>query len=220
MASTDYQMGQLNNHRIYDRPTQHWPTYDHEQPNIHVYPDWAAMQVYYGQRVAIPPYFNSAVTSGHAPHPYMWGPPQPMMPPYGAPYAVYAHGGVYAHPGVPLAAPPLSIDSPAKSSGNTDRGLMKKLKGFDGLAMSLGNNSTESGEGEADHEHLTDHVNSGETEGSSDGSDGNTTGAGQNGGKRSRGGSPNFGKSQFTFYSLTSVLLDHYVVDSVLWPSI
>ncbi|KAK3005363.1 hypothetical protein RJ639_015466 [Escallonia herrerae] len=77
---------------------------------------------------------------------------QPMIPPYGAPYAVYAHGGVYAHPGVPLAAPPLSIDSPAKSSGNTDRGLMKKLKGFDGLAMSLGNNSTESGEGEADHE--------------------------------------------------------------------
>ncbi|KAK2983874.1 hypothetical protein RJ640_003925 [Escallonia rubra] len=111
-----------------------------EQPNIHVYPDWAAMQ--------------------------------PMMPPYGAPYAVYAHGGVYAHPGVPLAAPPLSIDSPAKSSGNTDRGLMKKLKGFDGLAMSLGNNSTESGEDEADHE--VSH--SGETEGSSDGSDGNTTG--------------------------------------------
>lgn len=29
--------------------------------------------------------------------------PQPMMPPYGAPYAaIYAHGGVYAHPGVPL----------------------------------------------------------------------------------------------------------------------
>lgn len=28
---------------------------------------------------------------------------QPMMPPYGAPYAaIYAHGGVYAHPGVPI----------------------------------------------------------------------------------------------------------------------
>ena len=26
-----------------------------------------------------------------------------MMPPYGAPYAaIYPHGGVYAHPGVPL----------------------------------------------------------------------------------------------------------------------
>jgi len=29
--------------------------------------------------------------------------PQPMVPPYGAPYAaIYAHGGVYAHPGVPI----------------------------------------------------------------------------------------------------------------------
>lgn len=28
---------------------------------------------------------------------------QSMIPPYGAPYAAfYAHGGVYAHPGVPL----------------------------------------------------------------------------------------------------------------------
>ena len=26
-----------------------------------------------------------------------------MIPPYGAPYAAfYAHGGVYAHPGVPM----------------------------------------------------------------------------------------------------------------------
>lgn len=28
---------------------------------------------------------------------------QPVMPPYGVPYAaLYAHGGVYAHPGVPI----------------------------------------------------------------------------------------------------------------------
>lgn len=33
----------------------------------------------------------------------------------------------------------LSIETPPKSSGNTDQGLMKKLKGFDGLAMSIGN---------------------------------------------------------------------------------
>lgn len=33
-------------------------------------------QAYYGPRVNIPPYFNSAVAAGHAPHPYMWGPPQ------------------------------------------------------------------------------------------------------------------------------------------------
>jgi hypothetical protein len=34
------------------------------------------IQAYYGQRVTIPPYYNSTVASGHAPHPYMWGPPQ------------------------------------------------------------------------------------------------------------------------------------------------
>ncbi|GMP61239.1 hypothetical protein CsSME_00023778 [Camellia sinensis var. sinensis] len=81
------------------------PPFD-QANNIHVYPDWAAMQAYYGARVAVPPYFNSAVASGHAPHPYMWGPPQHMMPPYGPPYAaIYAHGGVYAHPGVLLLLP-------------------------------------------------------------------------------------------------------------------
>uniref|UniRef100_A0A6N2KK12 G-box binding protein multifunctional mosaic region domain-containing protein n=1 Tax=Salix viminalis TaxID=40686 RepID=A0A6N2KK12_SALVM len=37
-----------------------------DQTNIHVYPDWAAMQAYYGSRVALPPYYNSAVASGHA----------------------------------------------------------------------------------------------------------------------------------------------------------
>ncbi|PWA65210.1 common plant regulatory factor 1 [Artemisia annua] len=135
------------------------PPPDHQQANVHAYSDWAAMQAYYGSRMAVPPYFNSAVAPGHAPPPYMWGPPQHMMPPYAA---MYPHGGVYPHPGVPLGSP-LSIDSPAKSSGNSDRGLMKKLKGFDG----------------------------GETEGSSEGSDGNTTEGGQNSGKRSREESPN-----------------------------
>ena len=72
------------------------------QTNMQVCPDWGAMQAYYGPRVALPPYYNSAMASGHPPHPYMWGPPQHMMPPYGAPYAVYSHGGVYAHPAVPL----------------------------------------------------------------------------------------------------------------------
>lgn len=78
-----------------------------DQANVHVYPDWAAMQAYYGPRMAVPQYFNSAVASGHAPHPYMWGPPQHMISPYGAAYAaaVYPHGGVYAHPGVSLVRP-------------------------------------------------------------------------------------------------------------------
>ncbi|XP_056697150.1 common plant regulatory factor 1-like [Spinacia oleracea] len=48
---------------------------------VHMYPDWAAIQAYYGPRVAVPPYFNSAVAPEHPPPPYMWGPPQPM--PYG-----------------------------------------------------------------------------------------------------------------------------------------
>lgn len=40
---------------------------------------------------------------------------------------------------------PLRTETPTKSSGNSDRGLMKKLKGFDGLAMSIGNgNNAES----------------------------------------------------------------------------
>nr|ABI34653.1 bZIP transcription factor bZIP78 [Glycine max] len=122
------------------------------QTNIHVYPDWAAMQAYYGPRVTMPPYYNSAVASGHAPHPYMWGPPQPMMPPYGPPYAaIYPHGGVYTHPAVPIephthsqgvpsspaAGTPLSIETPPKSSGNTDQGLMKKLKSLMDLQCQL-----------------------------------------------------------------------------------
>ncbi|KAJ8900668.1 hypothetical protein K2173_025445 [Erythroxylum novogranatense] len=171
-----------------------------DQANIHVYPDWAAMQAYYGPRVALPPYYNSAVAPGHAPHPYMWAPPQPMMPPYGAPYAVYSPGGVYAHPGVPIgthphgagvpsqpaAATPLSVETPTKSSGNTDRGLMKKLKGFDGLAMSIGNANGNTDSGEGGEHQLSP---SEETEGSSDGSDGNTARAR----KRSRAGTPIIG---------------------------
>ncbi|GMY23820.1 common plant regulatory factor 1-like isoform X2 [Fagus crenata] len=185
------------------------------QPNIHVYPDWAAMQAYYGQRVTIPPYYNSTVASGHAPHPYMWGPPQPMMSPYGAPYAaMYPHGGVYAHPAVPLgshshgqgvplspaALTPTSIATPTKS-GNTDRGLMKKLKEFDGLAMSIGNGTAERTEGGAEHR-LSQST---ETEGSSDGSDGNTAKANQTRRKRSREGTPTTGTGGKTKTEATPV---------------
>ncbi|OMP08569.1 hypothetical protein COLO4_06341 [Corchorus olitorius] len=158
-----------------------------DQTNVHVYPDWAAMQAYYGPRMTMPPYYNSPVPSGHAPPAYMWGPPQPMMPPYGAPYAVYSHGGVYAHPAVPLATTP--AETPTKSSGNTERGLMKKLKGFDGLAMSIGNGTAENAEGGA--EPRLSH--SAETDGSTDGSDGNTTGTDQTRRKRSREGTPTIG---------------------------
>ncbi|XP_021653791.2 common plant regulatory factor 1 isoform X2 [Hevea brasiliensis] len=168
---------------------------------------------YYGPRVALPPYYNSAVASGQAPHPYMWGPPQPMMPPYGAPYAaVYSHGGVYAHPTVPIglhpnvsgvpsspaAATPVSVETPKKSTGNTDRGLMKKLKRFDGLAMSIGNGNTNAESAEGGDHRLSQ---SAETQGSSDGSDGNTA----EGSKRSCEGMPNVGGEMRTELQVSSV---------------
>ncbi|KAL4650436.1 hypothetical protein ACB092_01G088100 [Castanea dentata] len=181
-------------------PAQLDQTNQASQTNIQAYPDWAAMQAYYGPRVTIPPYYNSTMASGHPPHPYMWGPTQPMMPPYGAPYAaIYPHGGVYAHPGVPLgshalgqgvplspaAVTSLSIETPTKL-GNTDQGFMKKLKEFDGLAMSIGNGSAESTEGGAEHRMSQ----SAETEDSNDGSDGNTAKGNQSRRKRSREGTP------------------------------
>ncbi|XP_012437734.2 G-box-binding factor 3 [Gossypium raimondii] len=166
-----------------------------DQTNIHVYPDWAAMQAYYGPRVPMPPYYNSAVASGHAPPPYMWGPTQAIMPPYGTPYAtIYPHGGVYVHPTVPMgshghgvpSSPKAAPETPTKFSGNTNGGLMKKLKGFDGLAMSIGNSTAENAESGAEPRPSQ----SAETEGSTDDSDGNTTGADQTRWKRSREGTP------------------------------
>ncbi|XP_058096041.1 common plant regulatory factor 1 isoform X3 [Magnolia sinica] len=171
------------------------------QTNVHAYPDWAAIQAYYGPGVGLPPpYFSPAVTAGHPPHPYMWG-PQHMIPPYGTPYAaIYPHGGVYAHPSVPIGphshghgatstsenavATPLSIETPSKSSGNKDRGLMKKLKGFDGLAVSIGNGHSEKETSGAARGHSQSSENYG-TEGSSDGSDGNTTKQGNEAHKKS-----------------------------------
>ncbi|XP_073307192.1 common plant regulatory factor 1-like [Primulina huaijiensis] len=137
-----------------------------DQNSFHVYPDWAAMQAYYGPRLAVPPYHNS-VAASHAPPPYMWGPPQSMIPPYGAPYAAfYAHGGVYAHPGVHIAGTTLSMETPVKSPGNSDGRFVKKLKEFDGLAMSTGKRNDISADDAADNE-VTQSV---ETEGASDGS--------------------------------------------------
>ncbi|KAE8724073.1 G-box-binding factor 3 [Hibiscus syriacus] len=133
-------------------------------------------------------YYNSAVAAGHAPSPYIWGPPQPMMSPYGTPYAtIYPHGGIYAHPAVPSTATP--VETPTKSPGNTERGLTKKMKGFNGLAMSIGNGTAEKDEGTAEPRMSQ----SAETEGSTDGSDGNTTGTDQSRRKRNREGTPTVG---------------------------
>ncbi|KAK8468775.1 hypothetical protein PHAVU_006G109700 [Phaseolus vulgaris] len=78
------------------------------------------------------------------------------------------------------------METPLKSSGNTDHGLMKKLKEFDGLAMSIGNGHNESVERGGENR-LSQSV---DTEGSSDGSDGSTSGANQTRRKRSREGTP------------------------------
>lgn len=44
------------------------------------------------------------------------------------------------------AGTPSSMETPTKLSGNTDQGFIKKLKGFDGLAMSIGNCNAENAE--------------------------------------------------------------------------
>ncbi|KAL9285300.1 G-box-binding factor 2 [Arabidopsis thaliana] len=178
-----------------------------EQSNVHVYHhDWAAMQAYYGPRVGIPQYYNSNVAPGHAPPPYMWASPSPMMAPYGAPYPPFCPpGGVYAHPGVQMGSQPqgpvsqsasgvttpLTMDAPANSAGNSDQGFMKKLKEFDGLAMSISNNKVGSAE-HSSSEHRSSQ--SSENDGSSNGSDGNTTGGEQSRRKRRQQRSPSTGE--------------------------
>lgn len=158
-----------------------------DQTGIHVYPDWAAMHAYYGPRVAVPPYYNSAVSSGHGPHPYMWGPPQPMMPPYGPPYAaIYSHGGVYGHPAIPITPTPLAAETPKKSSANSDNGLVKKLKSFEGLAMSIGSADADSADDGSDKR-------SSQSADTAVSSDGDQSGADKVGRKRSREGISSIG---------------------------
>lgn len=47
-------------------------------------------------------------------------------------------------------ANPSSMETPTKSSGNKDKALVKKLKGFDALEMSIGNGNADNTEGGAD----------------------------------------------------------------------
>ncbi|KAF8026952.1 hypothetical protein BT93_E0011 [Corymbia citriodora subsp. variegata] len=163
------------------------PVTPQDQTGIHVYPDWTAMHAYYGPRVALPPYYNSAVSSGHGPHPYMWGPPQPMMPPYGAPYAaIYSHGGVYGHPAIPLTPTPLAAETPKKSSANSANGLVKKLKSFDGLAMSIGSGDADSADDGTDKR-------SSQSADSGGSSDGDQSGGDKASRKRSREGTSSIG---------------------------
>ncbi|KAK4743499.1 hypothetical protein SAY87_001500 [Trapa incisa] len=152
-----------------------------DQTQVHVYPDWAAAQAYYGPRMALPPYYTSALPPGYAPHPYIWGPPQQFIPPYGAPCAAsYPHGAVYAQPSATMTPTPTIGEAPSKPSGDVGSGLMKKLKSFDGLGMPITNGKVEA----AGNGAKPGASESTETEGTSDGSYGNTSGADQTRGKR------------------------------------
>ncbi|CAM0953723.1 unnamed protein product [Alopecurus aequalis] len=114
-----------------------------DQPAPCPYPDWSAMQAYYGHGVLPPAYFAPPMAPGHPPPPpYMWG-PQPMMPPpFGTPYAaMYPHAGAYPHPLMPMMANPLSVE-PAKSASSKDRSSNKKLKEIDGSAVSTGSGNS------------------------------------------------------------------------------
>lgn len=143
------------------------PSPPREQNGVHVYPDWAAVQAYYGPGAMPHPYFNPAITSGHAAHPYMWAPSQ-MMPPYGSPYAaMYPHGGIYGPSAAPVVATPLSLETPAKSTGN-EGGHGKKSKETDGHATP-GNGKVDSA-GEAGLRGVSQSTDCG-TDGSCDKSD-------------------------------------------------
>ncbi|KAK4770472.1 hypothetical protein SAY87_031004 [Trapa incisa] len=152
-----------------------------DQTQVHVYPDWAAAQAYYGPRISLPSYYTSALPPGYAPHPYIWGPPQQFIPPYGAPCAAsYSDGAVYAHaqPSAPMTSTPTNGETPSKPLGDADHGLMNKLKSFDGLRKPITNGNVEAA-GNGAKPRASEST---ETEGTSDDSYGNTSGADQ--GKR------------------------------------
>ncbi|GMI95448.1 hypothetical protein HRI_003214000 [Hibiscus trionum] len=95
--------------------------------------------------------------------------------------------GSHGH-GVP-SSPEAPVETPTKSSGNINQGLMKKLKRFDGLAMLIGNGSAENAEGGAEPQPSQ----SVKIEGSTDDSDGITNAVDQTRRKRSREGTPTIG---------------------------
>lgn len=105
-------------------------------PTTPAYPDWpSTMPAFYGAG-ATPPFFASTVASP-TPHPYMWGGQHPLMPPYGTPVpytALYPHGGLYAHPNMPMA--PGGVSGTAELDGKVtegkDNALGKKDKGTSG----------------------------------------------------------------------------------------
>ncbi|KAF3787843.1 G-box-binding factor 1 [Nymphaea thermarum] len=118
-----------------------------ETPSTHSYPDWATpVQAYYGSGATPPSFFQSPVPSSPMPHPYLWG-GQHLMPPYGTPLpypALYAHGGIYAHPSMTPVPVTSTSEAEGKASDDKARGLVKKSKGGTG---NLGFNCGKSGDG-------------------------------------------------------------------------
>lgn len=138
------------------------------------YSDWSSsMQAYYGTG-ATPPFFASTVAAP-APHPYLWGPQHPMIPPYGTPVhypAMYPPGSVYAHPNMAMTPNPASVaETEGKNSDVKDQNSAKKSKGNSGVgndkAVETGKATSGSG-----NEGVSQSGESG-SEGSSDASDDN-----------------------------------------------
>ncbi|TVU20267.1 hypothetical protein EJB05_36470 [Eragrostis curvula] len=112
-----------------------------DQPAPYPYPDWSAMQAYYGPGMLPPTYFAPAIAPGHAP-PYMWSPQPYMPPPFGTPYAaMYPHNGAYPHPLVPMMSNATGME-PAKSTSSKEKSFSKKLKEIDGTAVSTGSGNS------------------------------------------------------------------------------
>ncbi|XP_042394301.1 G-box-binding factor 3-like isoform X1 [Zingiber officinale] len=153
-----------------------------EQPALHPYADWAAMQAYYGPGM-MHPYFSTSVVPGYAPHPYMWA-PRPLVPPFGSPYAAMYPNGAYPHASMPLGshaphpgateavvmATPLNVEAPDISLGCKDKWLVTKLN------ATVGNKSSKNASGAHGNELSQSGYNS--ADGSSNGSDGSNSAGG------------------------------------------
>lgn len=66
-----------NNNFLFSKQMIHW----RYSPNFYWFTHVFHFQAYYGPRVTLPPYYSPSVASSHAPHPYMWGPPQVFYKP-------------------------------------------------------------------------------------------------------------------------------------------
>ncbi|XP_042424186.1 G-box-binding factor 3-like isoform X3 [Zingiber officinale] len=173
-----------NNEAMTPSKTEKLPSHVQDQPAFHPYPDWAAMQAYYGPGV-MPPYFSTSIVPGYAPHPYMWA-PRPLIPPFGSPYAaIYPNGG-YPHPSMPpgphqllasteavVMATPLNVGAPDTSLGSKDKEITTKLNAAVG---NISSNNTASS-----HQHELSQSGYNSADGSHNGSDGsNSTGGSSN----------------------------------------